>query len=48
MTDLPIGLQPYSVRGECQKDLRATIDAVARLGYRAVEPEESPRLELVV
>lgn len=38
MTDLPIGLQLYSVRGECQKDLRATIDAVARIGYRAVEP----------
>ena len=38
MTDLPIGLQLYSVRGECQKDLRATIDAVARMGYRAVEP----------
>lgn len=34
----PIGLQLYSVRGECQRDLAATLRAVAGLGYAAVEP----------
>jgi len=32
-----IGLQLYSVRGECQKDLPGVIKAVAKMGYRGVE-----------
>jgi sugar phosphate isomerase/epimerase len=35
---IPIGLQLYSVRAECQKDLAGTLAEVARMGYRAVEP----------
>ena len=35
---VPIGLQLFSVRGECQKDLAATLQAVARLGYVGAEP----------
>jgi sugar phosphate isomerase/epimerase len=38
MSKIPIGLQLYSVRGECQKDLPATLKAVAGLGYAGVEP----------
>jgi len=39
MTDkIPIGLQLFSVRGECNKDLRATLKAVADIGYEAAEP----------
>lgn len=42
MTDstnkVPIGLQLFSVRGECNKDLPATLKAVAEIGYVAVEP----------
>jgi sugar phosphate isomerase/epimerase len=40
MTDrkVPIGLQLFSVRGECQKDLPATLKSVAEIGYVAVEP----------
>ena len=34
---IPVGLQLYSVRGECAKDLPGTIAAVARMGYRGVE-----------
>lgn len=34
---LPIGLQLYSVRGECAKDLPGTIEKVAKMGYQAVE-----------
>ena len=33
----PIGLQLYSVRGECARDLPGTIAAVAKMGYRGVE-----------
>lgn len=33
-----IGLQLYSVRGECEKDLPATLKAVAEIGYVGVEP----------
>lgn len=32
-----IGLQLYSVRAECQKDLPGTIAAVAHMGYQGVE-----------
>ena len=35
---IPIGLQLYSVRGECNKDLPATLKAVAEIGYVAAEP----------
>lgn len=35
---IPIGLQLYSVRGECIKDLPATLEAVAEIGYVAAEP----------
>ena len=38
MAGVPIALQLFSVRAECQKDLPATLEAVARLGYVAVEP----------
>jgi sugar phosphate isomerase/epimerase len=34
---IPIGLQLYSVRGECEKDLPGTIAAVGKMGYEAVE-----------
>jgi sugar phosphate isomerase/epimerase len=34
---IPVGLQLYSVRAECQKDLPATIAAVADIGYQGVE-----------
>jgi len=33
----PIGLQLYSVRHDCQKDLPGTIEAVAEMGYQGVE-----------
>ncbi len=36
-TRIPIGIQLYSVREECQKDLTATIAAVAKMGYKGVE-----------
>jgi len=35
---IPIGLQLYSVRGECQKDLPAALKSVAKIGYEAAEP----------
>jgi len=35
---IPIGLQLFSVRGECQKDLPATLKSVAEIGYVAAEP----------
>ncbi len=42
MTDsekqVPIGLQLFSVRGECKKDLPAALKAVAEIGYVGVEP----------
>jgi sugar phosphate isomerase/epimerase len=38
MDGIPIGLQLFSVRGECQKDLPATIEAVADIGYAGAEP----------
>lgn len=38
MANAPIALQLYSVRGECNKDLPATLKAVAELGYVGVEP----------
>jgi len=35
---IPVGLQLFSVRGECSKDLPATLKAVADIGYVAIEP----------
>ncbi len=34
---IPIGLQLYSVRDDCQKDLPGTIAAAAKMGYEGVE-----------
>lgn len=34
---IPIGLQLYSVREDCKKDLPGTIAAVAKMGYAGVE-----------
>jgi sugar phosphate isomerase/epimerase len=34
---IPFGLQLYSVRNECGKDLDGTVAAVAKMGYKAVE-----------
>lgn len=35
---VPIGLQLFSVRGECNKDLGATLEKVAEIGYVGAEP----------
>lgn len=37
MSNLPIGLQLYSVRDECARDLPAVLSAVAKMGYAGVE-----------
>jgi sugar phosphate isomerase/epimerase len=37
MARLPIALQLYSVRHECEKDLPGTLRAVAEMGYEGVE-----------
>ena len=34
---IPVGLQLYSVRDQCKKDLPGTVAAVAKIGYRGVE-----------
>jgi len=34
---IPIGLQLYSVRGECEKDLPGVLEAVGKMGYKGVE-----------
>lgn len=34
---IPVGVQLYSVRHECEKDLPGTIQAVAKMGYEGVE-----------
>src|SRR5947207_15813547 len=34
---IPFGLQLYSVREECAKDLDGTVTAVAKMGHKAVE-----------
>ena len=33
-----VGLQLYSVRGECERNLKATLEAAAAMGYDGVEP----------
>ena len=37
MSRIPIALQMYSVREECERDLPGTLKAVARMGYDGVE-----------
>jgi sugar phosphate isomerase/epimerase len=37
MTQIPIALQLYSVREDCQKDLPGVLQAVAKMGYQGVE-----------
>jgi len=37
MSNIPIALQLYSVRHDCEKDLAATLEAVAKMGYEGVE-----------
>jgi sugar phosphate isomerase/epimerase len=34
---IPVGLQLYSVRQQCAKDLPGTLEAVAKIGYKGVE-----------
>mgnify|MGYP000235853411 CR=1 FL=1 len=34
---IPIGLQLYSVRGDCAKDFPGTVEAVAKMGYKGVD-----------
>jgi sugar phosphate isomerase/epimerase len=34
---IPVGVQLYSVRAECEKDFPKTIEAVAKMGYQGVE-----------
>ncbi|MBN1361737.1 MAG: sugar phosphate isomerase/epimerase [Sedimentisphaerales bacterium] len=36
-TPLPVGLQLYSVRADCARDLPGTVAAVAKMGYDGVE-----------
>ena len=38
MSQIPIALQLFVVRGEVEKDLAATLENVARLGYVGAEP----------
>src|SRR5205823_3091561 len=35
--NIPIGLELYSVRGEMQKDVLATVRTVGKMGYQVVE-----------
>jgi len=37
MSSIPIGLQMYSVREDCARDLPGTLSAVAKMGYAGVE-----------
>src|ERR1041385_589722 len=34
---IPVGVQLYSVRKECEKDLPGTLKAIGKIGYKAVE-----------
>lgn len=38
MAKIPIALQLFSVRGECEKDLPAALKATAEAGYQGAEP----------
>ena len=37
MKSIPVGVQLYSVRDDCARDLPATLTAIARMGYVGVE-----------
>ena len=37
MSRIPIALQLYSVRHDCERDLPGTLEAVAKMGYEGVE-----------
>jgi sugar phosphate isomerase/epimerase len=37
MTKIPIGVQLYSVREDCARDLPGTLAAIAKMGYEGVE-----------
>ena len=37
MKKIPIALQLYSVREECEKDFMGTVKAVSEMGYDGVE-----------
>ncbi|WP_449536509.1 sugar phosphate isomerase/epimerase family protein [Ferdinandcohnia sp. Marseille-Q9671] len=37
MTDIPVGIQMYTLRNECEKDFFGTLRKVAELGYDGVE-----------
>ena len=37
MATIPIALQLYSIRHDCEKDLPGTLEAVAKMGYDGVE-----------
>src|SRR5882724_3950231 len=37
MDKIPVGVQLYSVRDQCRKDLPGTLAAVAKIGYKGVE-----------
>jgi sugar phosphate isomerase/epimerase len=37
MSRIPIALQLYSIRHDCQEDLAASLEAVAKMGYDGVE-----------
>jgi len=45
MKRIPIALQLYSVRNELKQDLRATLRAVAEMGYQGVEFAGAPQHE---
>ena len=38
MAQIPVGLQLFAVRGEAEKNLPATLEAAAKIGYAGVEP----------
>ena len=37
MTQIPVALQLYSLRDECEKDFVGTLEKVAKLGFNGVE-----------
>jgi sugar phosphate isomerase/epimerase len=43
MTNIPIGLELYSVRHDLARDVRGTLQAVAAMGYQGVEFAGPPR-----
>jgi len=38
MTSVPIGLQLYTVRDDCERDFFGTLEEIAKIGYRWIEP----------